>query len=361
MRHFVSFDWLELYCQERVKQPIDADFVRDKGWCVRVRSYGTPQYKQMYYVLDKNDFPIFEVRRDPYLSDSGAAILRRGSCHIRITNRYLYTDFWYYKLSTFLRAFGVSVCGVSRVDVSCDFPKFRYGYNPYKFTSNYMAGRVAKMHQCSLAAYGQAGWGSHSFNSLKWGSPASMVTTKLYDKTLELSRVGHDKPYIRQQWQANDLPSDAPIWRVEFAIKPNRGVIISNDGELCFPLDLEHLHNQQDAVKLFQVLSPKYFDFRLVVSNRNGERQRKDRCPRLPLLDFDFKVSYKIVKLDTRPEPLRTDLMIRKRLKAIINDDKADDVIREAAFAFYRSYPRYVQFRDVEGILPFADLETTAQ
>lgn len=361
MRHYIGLDWLEFYCQESKEQSLHQSNLLAKGVKVKVRSYGTPQYKTMYSILDEKDFPVIEVRRDPYCADSGARIMADRACHLRVSNRYLYTDDWPKWFRWLISSFHVTVCGISRFDVCCDFNKFRYGYNPYKFTANYMAGRVAKMHQSNLAAYGRAGWGSHTFNSLKWGSPASMVTTKLYDKSMELAQGGNKKNYIKQQWAENNLDLSLPIWRVEYSIRPSRAEFISCERGTLAHVDLEYLSVRNNVIKLFQSLTDHYFDFRLIVATKWGEQQRKDRCPRIPLLDVPDGDIIKLVRPDTRSECDRTDLLVINRLNAIANDEQAEPNVRAAAVNMLRYYPLLRDMPAVEGFIPYWVEDTTAQ
>ena len=96
-----------------------------------------------------------------------------------------------------------------------------------------MAGRYSKINQANISAHGLDQWDGREWNSISWGAKKSMVTTRFYNKTMELKQV-HDKPYIRQAWYLCGLVDDwntlekkrrdgttykPQIWRVEFAIK----------------------------------------------------------------------------------------------------------------------------------------------
>lgn len=357
----INLDWLEVFCKEDPHQPIPAAFVSSQNVKVRSRAYGTPQYREMYCVLDETNLPILEVRRDPYLSATGAPILAPGSCHLRLANRVLYTRNYLEPLRRFVAAFNLTICGLSRVDFARDFNTFKYGYRPENFTRNYMECRLAKLHQPTLAAYGKAEWGANYFNSLKWGSPQSMVTTKLYDKTLELDRPGHDKPYIREQWRAAGLDESRHVWRVEHSVRSSgKGFANREDGEFI-PLDINHLSNRVEVLKFYKMLSDRYMDFRIVRHNRNGKLQRKDRCKRIDLENLDGATAYQPVKLSNKERAGRVDMMIVKRLSELAEREDITPMQRRTITNMLAVYPDLVALRNLPQDVSFFGVETTAQ
>ena len=52
-----------------------------------------------------------------------------------------------------------------------------------------MAGELAKVNQCKLSAHGKDSFDDRIWNSLSWGAEKSMISTKLYNKTLEMKEV----------------------------------------------------------------------------------------------------------------------------------------------------------------------------
>lgn len=357
----INLDWLEVFCKEDPHQPIPAAYVLSQNVKVRSRAYGTPQYREMYCVLDESSLPILEIRRDPYVSATGAPILAPGSCHLRISNRVLYTRNYLEPLRRFVSAFNLTICGISRVDFARDFNTFRYGYRPENFTRNYMECRLAKLHQPTLAAYGKAEWGANYFNSLKWGSPASMVTTKLYDKTLELDRPGHDKPYIREQWRAAGLDESRHVWRVEHSIRSAaKGFVSREDGEFI-PLDINHLSNRVEVLKFYKMLSDRYMDFRIVRHNRNGKLQRKDRCKRIDLENLDGARAYQPIRITNKKKAGKADMLIVKRLNELAESEETTPMQRKVIRDMLAIYPDLVAIYSLPQDVSFFGVETTAQ
>ena len=235
MKRCVNIDWLECYClEDYIGYPHDATFFEERGWTVRVRDYGTPMYEQMFTVIDTYGEPYAEIRRKPKSDNTkNKGIFDPMSCHVRLVNRSCYSDHAAEWFARFLDENGFCFRRISRIDICLDFERFDFGDDPQKFIQRYMAGRYAKINQANISAHGLDQWDGRQWNSLSWGSKKSMVTTRLYDKTMEL-REGKDKPYIRQSWQATGLVDDwvslekhrhdgstykPVIWRLEFAVK----------------------------------------------------------------------------------------------------------------------------------------------
>ena len=120
------------------------------------------------------------------------------------------------QLTAFIIKYGYEYKGISRVDVCCDLTIFDNGMKPQDLANKYMKDKIWKVHQSHMAPYTEDGddtWripihlGAHgketktgrTWNSLKWGSPKSALSTKLYNKTLELE-TNTGKFYIKDTW-----------------------------------------------------------------------------------------------------------------------------------------------------------------
>ena len=208
MSRCVNIDWLECYClEDAIGFPHNADYFRAKGWEVVEREYGTPMYREMFTLYDHYGEPFVEVRRSPKSDGRTNGIFDSYSSHVRLANRTCYMNQAARILDRFLDENGFHFQRISRIDICLDFERFDFGDDPQKFIQRFMAGRYSKINQANISAHGLDQWDGRFWNSLSWGSKSSMVTTKLYNKTMELRQV-HDKPYIRQAWQAAGLVDD---------------------------------------------------------------------------------------------------------------------------------------------------------
>lgn len=311
----VNFDWIELYCLENFKRfPCNAEYYRSRGWSVKVRDYGTRQYKEMFTLFDNFGEPFLEFRRNPVASDNptdNKGIFDPQSCHIRVSNRYCYHTDIIDILTNFLQQNEYEIKHIYRLDICLDFTKFDSGDDPSRFLRRYMEGKYSKINQGNVSAYGKDLWNGRHWNSLSWGAPTSMVSTKFYCKSMELAER-KDKPYIRLAWRAaglidnpdtlvkvvNGEEQTQTIWRVEFSIraKARQWLIIEDcNGAKTKRVAMQHAlgsyrtpHQLMDA---FIMLQYHYFHFKYYV-----EGKRKDRCPDKVL--FNFALDHTIYKLD---------------------------------------------------------------
>lgn len=361
----VNIDWLECYClEDGINYPHDADYFRSQGWHVREREYGTPMYEQMFTLLDHYDFPIIEIRRKPKSDNmKKAGLFDPYACHVRLTNRACYATGAAQMLQQFLETHGLWFQRISRIDICYDFERFDYGDEPQKFLQRFMAGRFSKINQANINAHGLDQWDGRNWNSVSWGSLKSMVTTRFYNKTMEL-REAHDKPYIRQAWQACGLVDDMvtlekkrrdgtlykpEIWRVEFAIKSSTKkwyVVEDYNGDrkriLSKPNTLDVYYTRQQLWNVFLSLAHHYFHFKHVEYKNQSkaliatalktltvdeysdlgqydkkavkELQRKDRCrDKLLFRKEEIESFYHIEKLATStPRNINLDRLLRR-------------------------------------------------
>ena len=313
MNRCINIDWLQVYCEEPDNKRLDEDYFRQCGYKVEVRAYGTPQYKEMFTIYESG-FPFIEVRRNPYSLKRNGGIFNERDCHLRLTNRSCYAPQPIDDLRKFILAHGYYYKSLSRIDICLDFNVFDRGDKPEKVLLDYMEGRISKINQCKIHAHGKDAWDGRIWNSLKWGSDSSMVSTKMYNKSLEL-REAHDKFYIRDTWKSAGLREDIPVWRVEFSISSDlKGFVKLDTGELVSNL-LTDYDTRDKCLFRFHALASRYFHFKYVERMDNGKLRRKDRCKDKVL----FKISrdeaaYKPCILTKQHEPTRTDKMIMRRL-----------------------------------------------
>ena len=323
MKRCINLDWLELYClEDSIGYPHDADFFRRAGFSVNEREYGTPVYQQMFTLLDEAGQPLIEVRRVPKsaIGQQIHGVLDPMACHIRLANRTCYFNSPVTFMQQFIERYGFHYQRISRIDICLDFIKFDYGDDPAVFMARYMSGRYAKINQANIAAHGSDRWDGRTWQSVSWGDKKSMIGTKFYNKKLELSQV-HDKPYIRQAWQAAGLVDDAmtlaiydadgkatypDIWRVEFSIKSstrNWFIIEDNKGKKT---KIRSIHNtldvystKQHLLNMFLSLADHYFHFK-----KYEPGKRKDRCEdKLLFNPKDRSEFYKLENVSTVNEP----------------------------------------------------------
>lgn len=328
----INIDWLEVYCTEDTGRfPCDADYFHRAGWNVKEREYGTRVYRQMFTLCDWNDYPKIEIRRDPascVARDGG--IFPPNACHIRLSNYQCYCASPIDFLRDFLATHNYTLMKIYRIDIALDFEFFDRGDDPAKFIERYMRGKYSKINQANIAAHGVDQWNGRVWNSLSWGQPKSMVSTKLYCKTLELAQA-KDKPYIKLAWFDAHMIDDPinmtkrrddgtiykpDIYRVEFSIKSSAKKVfvidkaIGGRGKIEMPHTLDIYDTPFKLETMFASLAMHYFHFKYYEEN-----QRKDRCKDKIL--FEFSPTDTFYKLDrlashtakTKPEQRLINLL----------------------------------------------------
>lgn len=325
----VNIDWLEVYCQEPVSEPRDADYFLRLGFNVKIRSYGTPNYRQMFTIIVDGQ-PFIEIRRDPMSLKRQGGVFEDGACHIRLVNRTCYFRNSVALLAEFILAHQFIYHSISRVDLCLDFQVFDSGILPEDFVLDFMKGNCQKINQCNLSAHGKDGWDLRVWNSLKWGSPTSSISTKLYNKSLELKQVG-DKEYIRQCWECCGFSPDTDTWRVEFAIKPSSQYLVSDSEKELVCITLETLANKERQWFQFCVFSQKYFHFKKREYTRSGAIKPKNRCNDVLLFQFTGReIFFHPEKLVSSSLPGHTEKILAKRLYEMSLDKSLDYKIRAA-------------------------------
>lgn len=346
----VNIDWLELYCLESPNvYPCNADFYRRQGYGVRERDYGTRQYREMFTIVDRDGLPWIEIRRNPVAGEDAKGVkgmFSPYSCHIRLSNVACYSNEPVIKLEDFLFQYQYDVSRIFRLDICLDFERFDKGDDPSDVLNRYLKGKYTKINQSNISAHGRDLWDGRKWNSVSWGNPKSMVSTKMYNKTMEL-QTAKDKPYIRYAWQMAGLVDDyinmtktktngstykPDIWRVEFSIKSSaRAWYIVEDNthrkakQIALPHSLNLYETREQLLTAFACLSHHYFHFKHYQANR-----RKDRCQDKVLFVFDKEDTvYKIDRLITDRPRNNAEDTLKARLEQY-REHRANKAIYDA-------------------------------
>lgn len=352
----IHIDWLEVYVLEPFGgSPHNADYYRNKGYHVRERDYGTRVYKEMFEILNDKGDPIIEVRRNPASGDASFNGLVPKSSHIRLPNWVLYQANPITFLMDFLLKHDYVFKRIYRIDIALDFVRFDSGDYPARFVRRYLEGKFRKINQCSLTAHGEDNWNQCDWNSLSWGSKSSMVSTKLYNKTKELSEGKTTKPYIRSCWMVAGFIDDpinctkrlpdgtvekVDVWRLEYSMKSACDgwiqIVIQSGKKVKkqrIPHKLSMFDSKEKLWDRFQDLTYHYFRFKhkeyvelsekykggvleLLNSNEHKPLKRKDRCRDKKLFYFDAEHDFtQLSQAPTDAKPDRTLTILRRRLQ----------------------------------------------
>lgn len=344
---------------------MDADYFRKQGYFVSERDYGTRQYAQAFTIEDEHGDPFIEVRRAPKTVDVKFSGYVKESCNLRLVNRYCYANNPVELLTEFLLKHGYEFKRIFRIDVCYDFTKFDSGDDPERFARRYINQVYRKVNQAKIAVFGDDNWAGFAWQSLKWGNEKSMVSTKLYDKTLELEANKVDKGYIKYQWwiaglidhplEMYKLDEDGNktfphVWRVEFSMKskargwlkiePREGKKAKGD---MIPHRLELFNTKEKLWERFEELAYHYFSFKYKeyknapefllqnpklnkTAHQDLQLRRKYDCQDKVL--FHYNLDREFHKIDQLPKAVkksRDEAILRRRLemyKAVHLDPK---------------------------------------
>lgn len=355
----VNLDWLEVAVEEPIDQPHDAEYFRACGWIVNERDYGTRVWGEMFTLEGTDHLSFIEVRRNPK-----SEIIAQNIAHLRFVNRVCYFPNAAQLMQEFIDKYAYTFHHISRVDICYDFETFDYGDRPRDFLRRYIQDKYAKINQCDVNPHGHEQWSGKTWNSISWGSPASDIGTKLYNKTLELYdpvTKTYGKPYIRQAWFLCGLIDDAThvtktkpdgttytpeIWRIEFSIRSSvrNWFCINLNGKAKAKQSIRNTLDMYDSreklIILFAALTDHYFHFKHLIKryafykdgHTDGNPVRKDRCPDKLLFRWkEQQYTYKVAKesVSGSDKPDREYLRLIGMLRSF-RDRSTDTMIKQS-------------------------------
>ena len=393
----INLDWLSVYCLEPKGYVMDAAYYKKLGWSVEEREYGTPQYREKFTLMNGRH-PFLEIERNPYSLKQNGGIFEPESCHIRLANRTLYQPNPVQQLTNFIIKYGYEYKGISRVDVCCDLTIFDNGMKPQDLANKYIKDKIWKVHQSHIApntddgddtwripihlgAHGRETKTGRTWNSLKWGSPKSALSTKLYNKTLELE-TNTGKFYIKDAWvkaglcdlqkvryeyrnpktkeieirskQIAVVPSTAisqeipieeakkiDVWRVEFSMNSEGRKWIDLGDNHIVDLSLNAFDNLDSLAATFFTCSEWLFCFiyaKWITKGATRWKERTNRCKKLQLFNTKFLHShYKPQRQTEMEDPSRTEKIMMYRLIQKSKDKNLSEAYREACHQVARN------------------------
>lgn len=344
----VNLDWLEVSCEEsNNRYPCDPDYFRSQGFIVHERDYGTRVWGQVFTIEDNEGHDWIEIRRCPPSGASDFKGLNEYSCRLRVVNAQLYVDGCVQRFRDFLATHDYIFKRIYRIDIAYDFEYFDSGDQPARFARRYVECKYRKINQCKMNAFANDTWTSFDWESLSWGSPHSMVSTKLYNKSREIETVSKQKTYIVYSWFLNGLIDDPvnrlrvdsggvkykpEIWRLEFSMKSqaDRWLVIEDQSgkrvkKKAIPHTLDMFDAPDKVWQRFQDLAFHYFHFKKYVKDK-----RKDLCPDKVLFHWDKDHEWKQLDMAIRPTKPDNELAILVRHLRAYKTRTGDMKVRDA-------------------------------
>lgn len=327
-----NIDWFEVYCIEPVGAKHDEEYFKACGYEVSKRDYGTPLYGEVLTIFS-DGFPAYEIRRAPRMDGAAKAILQRGSCHIRLTNRQCYEPNAIPELQMFLFSHGYQLKTISRVDVCMDFNTLDNGTPPEHFIASWYKGEISKIYQTNFASFGSDTWSGRDVTSVAFGKPTSSVKTRIYNKSKEMREV-KEKLWIKDAWMAASLDLSKDVWRIEFQLNSQVKVMRvrkPKNTEQAEEIQKRRLErrmmqfsswdSQEHRLESFRVLSSHYLRFKYVERTRNGELKEKRRCKDYPIFNFSARdENYTMRKVTLQRSPSKMMVRVMNALNELTKD-----------------------------------------
>ena len=352
----VNIDWLEVSCEEsNAVYPCNAEYFRSQGYFVHERDYGTRVWGEVFTIEDNEGHDWIEVRRNPPSGDSEFKGLTEFSCRLRLVNAQCYHKDCVQLLREFMLRHDYIFKAIFRIDICYDFEYFDYGDQPSRFARRILERKYRKINHCKIHAIGDDRWSDYDWETLSWGSPTSMVSTKFYNKSKEIETVSTEKVYIPYAWflaglldnpvsrtkiDAHGKEYKPEIWRVEFSLKSKakRWLVIEDvSGKRMKKTEIPHRLDLYDAPdklwRRFQDLAYHYFHFKvarykevrkgltkplLAEPSHAEDRQpiRKSLCPDKLLFRWDKDHQFEQLDMKMRAaKPNNTMEILRRHLQ----------------------------------------------
>lgn len=205
----VSLDWLALSCKTSGSVSMSPSL--PSGWSVLPQS-ATSVWSQRWFVLDAEGSKVATLLWQP----RSVKFLDPSLALLEVANRWLYADGLDALIDLLTSAFCLSVVGISRVDICCDFEVDKSAFKLIR----------SLQHGSAYVEGFQRGgvwWstldGLKYPHQLEWGAFESDRRWKLYHKWKELTQDGAiAKPYIVDCWRALGLRPEF-VWRLEVSLK----------------------------------------------------------------------------------------------------------------------------------------------
>lgn len=347
MNYVISVDWFQYYCKcAPTFNPIFGTYFtgcskNTKGYISQYYVDECPEFHSMFrkgITIKLHKFPLVHIHYDPKPST-----MAWDAVAVKVTNRALYSASWSFYLHDIIEALGLRICGITRVDLCCDFQHFHDGLLPNTFIQRYLNNGISKK-KCQYVRVGGNSFCVHGkkriryedsekkenilgtsnhLDYIRWGSRQSGVCTYLYNKSQELLDK-KSKPYIKQMWEDSGIVvnPDLPVYRLEFSVSSKAMNLrpvhtkkkhIGMNPSLMRQLNKDDFATQQNIEQTFWVYANRYFRFRKV----GKQKYRKD-MPIVQLWDAEvetfLKPSYFNTSCDTGVAERRAAKCIQRLL-----------------------------------------------
>lgn len=309
----VNVDWLQVFCHDDNTDPLNVAYYGKSVYEFQLLEYGSRHFKQIWEVIDQDGDKYAIIQRIPHSS-----VISPDGAIIQLCNRELYKRNFSSEFIVFLASHKFRYKSISRLDICFDSNVLLRGLKHSKLIKDLMTGVTLKNNQSRVA------WNFNAIanvgkpmecNSCSFGSKSSSVSTKMYNKTLEMKEQ-KNKPYIVESWIYNGLSIEQDVWRIEISIKSDASNTIRTDTGEIFRLSPDSLMMKQMVEDVFFSYAKKYFSFK-----RNNNTKNKTRMPDLEIFPKERTLTLTPVRITEERDSTRSDRIFLKKLHSLLQGD----------------------------------------
>lgn len=305
----ISIDWLQVYCHDRNIGFLNQIYYNRSAYEFKMMSHGSRHFREIWEVIDSDGDKYATIQRVPH-----STILSADAAIIQLANRELYKPFMCSDFLLFMAAHNFHYKSISRLDICFDSNVLYNGLKHSSFIKKIMLGQYLKSNQNKVKWHfdSVANVGTPmECNSCSFGSLKSSVSTKMYNKSLELKEV-KNKPYIVESWAYNNIDVENDVWRIEISIKSDATTTIRTDTGEIFRLTPDSMKFSDMVENVFFSYAEKYFKFK-----RNDGTKNKTRMADVILFPTDRVKTLRPVRVTNEKDSGRSDRIFLKKLHSL--------------------------------------------
>lgn len=313
----INIDWLQVFCHDENDDLLYKIYNGRSAYEFKINPYGTRHFKELYEVLDEDGDKYAIIQRNPHSS-----VLSEDAAIVQLCNRELYRPHFASEFLVFLGSHKFKYKSISRLDVCFDSNHLLNKLRHSNLIKGLMTGLYLKNNQSkvkwsfdSVANVGKP----MECNSCSFGSKSSSVSTKMYNKSLEMREVKL-KPYIVENWAYNGINVEQDVWRIEISIKSDASNTIRTDTGEIFRLSADSLAQQEMVENIFFSYAKKYFAFK-----RNTGGKNKTRMPDLEIFPKNRTITLHPLRITNEKDSTRSDRIFLKKLYSLMQEFERTD------------------------------------
>lgn len=257
--------------------------------------------------LYENDKRIATIVSEPY-----SEIMDKSTTIIKLDNHILYQKHLYDYVKNLLTDLCCTFHNFSRLDIAIDFNRFRANRCPERFITAVASKKIIPQRVGKISFDGSIKR-VLDYEYMRIGTRNSDVIVYIYNKTRELDEK-ENKPWIRENWEQNELRTDIPVWRIEFSINNFNYAFVDRDTAEILEIDeLAFLLMCRKDIVLHSLIN-QYFRFVI----EDGQA-RKDRMKKVNMFGDMGEIRH-LEKINTFEASNRSDKILIKQLHTTSNE-----------------------------------------